>query len=101
MLSLLGVIVFILCQMCMYIGMKLFSNYAVPRKSDFSLDTELIAEVVEQERPKCMFLTSPNNPDGRLLFLAFYDLIFLDDAIGLMLSMFNCTVLACFALSLH
>ncbi|KAI8534088.1 hypothetical protein RHMOL_Rhmol10G0061100 [Rhododendron molle] len=56
----------------------------VPRKSDFSLDTELIAEVVEQERPKCIFLTSPNNPDGRLLFLAFYDLIFLDDAIGLM-----------------
>lgn len=65
MLSLLGVIVFILCQMCMYGGMKLFSNYAVPRKSDFSLDTELIAEVVEQERPKCIFLTSPNNPDGR------------------------------------
>ncbi|KAE9450793.1 hypothetical protein C3L33_17307, partial [Rhododendron williamsianum] len=64
----------------------------VPRKSDFSLDTELIAEVVEQERPKCMFLTSPNNPDGRLLFLAFYDLIFLDDAIGLMLSMFNCII---------
>lgn len=39
----------------------------VPRKSDFSLDTELIAEVVEQERPKCIFLTSPNNPDGSLI----------------------------------
>jgi histidinol-phosphate/aromatic aminotransferase/cobyric acid decarboxylase-like protein len=21
--------------------------------------------VVEQEKPKCIFLTSPNNPDGR------------------------------------
>ncbi|XP_058183475.1 histidinol-phosphate aminotransferase, chloroplastic-like isoform X1 [Rhododendron vialii] len=39
----------------------------VPRKSDFSLDTELIAEVVEQERPKCIFLTSPNNPDGSII----------------------------------
>ncbi|KAG5531674.1 hypothetical protein RHGRI_026332 [Rhododendron griersonianum] len=39
----------------------------VPRKSDFSLDTELIAETVEQERPKCMFLTSPNNPDGSII----------------------------------
>ncbi|XP_075477224.1 histidinol-phosphate aminotransferase, chloroplastic-like [Primulina tabacum] len=36
----------------------------VPRKSDFSLDVKRIAEVVEQERPKCIFLTSPNNPDG-------------------------------------
>jgi histidinol-phosphate aminotransferase len=39
----------------------------VPRKSDFSLDTELIAKVVEQERPKCIFLTSPNNPDGSII----------------------------------
>jgi histidinol-phosphate aminotransferase len=39
----------------------------VPRKSDFSLDTEWIAEVVEQERPKCIFLTSPNNPDGSII----------------------------------
>ncbi|GFS42472.1 histidinol phosphate aminotransferase 1 [Actinidia rufa] len=37
----------------------------VPRKSDFSLDVEVIVEVVEQEKPKCIFLTSPNNPDGR------------------------------------
>ncbi|KAK3034145.1 hypothetical protein RJ639_033488 [Escallonia herrerae] len=39
----------------------------VPRKSDFSLDVELIAEVVEQDKPKCIFLTSPNNPDGSII----------------------------------
>ncbi|KAA8530032.1 hypothetical protein F0562_034566 [Nyssa sinensis] len=39
----------------------------VPRKSDFSLDVKLITEVVEQERPKCIFLTSPNNPDGSII----------------------------------
>jgi histidinol-phosphate/aromatic aminotransferase/cobyric acid decarboxylase-like protein len=25
--------------------------------------------VVEQEKPKCIFLTSPNNPDGRYIFV--------------------------------
>ncbi|XP_044504282.1 histidinol-phosphate aminotransferase, chloroplastic-like [Mangifera indica] len=39
----------------------------VPRKSDFSLNVELIADTVEQEKPKCIFLTSPNNPDGSLI----------------------------------
>lgn len=39
----------------------------VPRKSDFSLDVELIDEVVEKEKPKCIFLTSPNNPDGSMI----------------------------------
>ncbi|KAG8383140.1 hypothetical protein BUALT_Bualt05G0153700 [Buddleja alternifolia] len=39
----------------------------VPRKSDFSLDVERIVEVVEQEKPKCIFLTSPNNPDGSII----------------------------------
>ncbi|XP_051148769.1 histidinol-phosphate aminotransferase, chloroplastic-like isoform X2 [Andrographis paniculata] len=39
----------------------------VPRKSDFSLDVKRIVEVVEQERPKCIFLTSPNNPDGSII----------------------------------
>lgn len=39
----------------------------VPRKPDFSLDIELITEVVEQEKPKCIFLTSPNNPDGSII----------------------------------
>ncbi|KAL0296946.1 UNVERIFIED_CONTAM: Histidinol-phosphate aminotransferase, chloroplastic [Sesamum radiatum] len=39
----------------------------VPRKSDFSLDVKRIVEVVEQEKPKCIFLTSPNNPDGSII----------------------------------
>ncbi|XP_052206014.1 histidinol-phosphate aminotransferase, chloroplastic-like [Diospyros lotus] len=39
----------------------------VLRKSDFSLDVEKIAEVVKQEKPKCIFLTSPNNPDGSII----------------------------------
>ncbi|KAL2233589.1 UNVERIFIED_CONTAM: Histidinol-phosphate aminotransferase, chloroplastic [Sesamum indicum] len=39
----------------------------VPRKSDFSLDVKRIIEVVEQEKPKCIFLTSPNNPDGSII----------------------------------
>jgi histidinol-phosphate aminotransferase len=37
----------------------------VPRLPDFSLDIAHIVKVVEQEKPKCIFLTSPNNPDGR------------------------------------
>ncbi|XP_058784938.1 histidinol-phosphate aminotransferase, chloroplastic-like [Vicia villosa] len=37
----------------------------VPRRPDFSLNVEHIIEVVKQEKPKCIFLTSPNNPDGR------------------------------------
>jgi hypothetical protein len=41
--------------------------YVVPRLPDFSLDVDLIVEVVEQEMPKCIFLTSPNNPDGRYI----------------------------------
>lgn len=39
----------------------------VPRKSDFSLHIELIKDAVEQEKPKCIFLTSPNNPDGSII----------------------------------
>lgn len=38
---------------------------AVPRLPDFSLDVARIIEAVQQENPKCIFLTSPNNPDGR------------------------------------
>lgn len=45
--------------------MLILYSAAVPRKSDFSLDIELIKDAVEQEKPKCIFLTSPNNPDGR------------------------------------
>ncbi|XP_074576674.1 histidinol-phosphate aminotransferase, chloroplastic-like [Curcuma longa] len=39
----------------------------VPRRTDFSLDIPQIVEVVEKERPKCIFLTSPNNPDGSII----------------------------------
>ncbi|KAL6912249.1 hypothetical protein ACP4OV_001054 [Aristida adscensionis] len=39
----------------------------VPRLPDFSLDVEQIVRVVEQKNPKCIFLTSPNNPDGSVI----------------------------------
>ncbi|KAG9444107.1 hypothetical protein H6P81_015447 [Aristolochia fimbriata] len=39
----------------------------VPRRSDFSLDVPQIVDVVEREKPKCIFLTSPNNPDGSVI----------------------------------
>ncbi|XP_057450126.1 histidinol-phosphate aminotransferase, chloroplastic-like [Lotus japonicus] len=39
----------------------------VPRRPDFSLNVEQITEVVKQEKPKCIFLTSPNNPDGSII----------------------------------
>ncbi|KAI5678371.1 hypothetical protein M9H77_09321 [Catharanthus roseus] len=39
----------------------------VPRKPDFSVDVEGIVKVVQQEKPKCIFLTSPNNPDGSII----------------------------------
>ncbi|CAO2835281.1 unnamed protein product [Amaranthus hypochondriacus] len=39
----------------------------VLRHPDFSLNVEEIARVVELEKPKCIFLTSPNNPDGSII----------------------------------
>ncbi|KAJ0838611.1 putative histidinol-phosphate transaminase [Helianthus annuus] len=39
----------------------------VPRKMDFSLDVQRITEVIEREKPKIIFLTSPNNPDGSVI----------------------------------
>ncbi|KAJ3692475.1 hypothetical protein LUZ60_012825 [Juncus effusus] len=39
----------------------------VPRLPDFSLDVSKIIEAVKEEKPKCIFLTSPNNPDGSLI----------------------------------
>ncbi|CAL4884946.1 unnamed protein product [Urochloa decumbens] len=39
----------------------------VPRLPDFSLDVDCIVEVVKQDNPKCIFLTSPNNPDGSVI----------------------------------
>ncbi|TXG53139.1 hypothetical protein EZV62_022308 [Acer yangbiense] len=46
---------------------RALSGVAIPRKSDFSLNVERIIDVVEQEKPKCIFLTSPNNPDGSVI----------------------------------
>lgn len=39
----------------------------VPRKADFSLDMDAIRKAVETEKPKILFIASPNNPDGSLL----------------------------------
>ncbi|EEF39149.1 histidinol-phosphate aminotransferase, putative [Ricinus communis] len=39
----------------------------VMRKPDFSLNVELIVDAVLREKPKCIFLTSPNNPDGSII----------------------------------
>eukprot|EP01018_Ginkgo_biloba_P040065 Gb_10387 [translate_table: standard] len=39
----------------------------VPRLPDFSLDVSGIVEVVKEDNPKCIFLTSPNNPDGSII----------------------------------
>lgn len=40
----------------------------VQRKADFSLDTESVVETVaDTDRPKLLFITSPNNPDGSVL----------------------------------
>jgi histidinol-phosphate aminotransferase len=39
----------------------------IPRRVGFTLDLEAIESVVKAERPKLIFLASPNNPDGSLL----------------------------------
>ena len=39
----------------------------VPRRADFSVDVEAIEAAAARARPKLLFLTSPNNPDGSLL----------------------------------
>ena len=36
----------------------------IPRRPDFSLDLPVILEAAERYRPKVLFLTTPNNPDG-------------------------------------
>jgi histidinol-phosphate aminotransferase len=40
---------------------------SVPRGPDFSLDLRGIEAAVRAQRPKLLFLASPNNPDGSLL----------------------------------
>jgi len=37
---------------------------AVPRRPDLAVDLDAVEEAVRQHRPKLLFLTSPNNPDG-------------------------------------
>jgi histidinol-phosphate aminotransferase len=39
----------------------------VQRNADFSLDMDGIRKAVEIEKPKILFIASPNNPDGSLL----------------------------------
>ncbi|KAK9833573.1 hypothetical protein WJX81_007437 [Elliptochloris bilobata] len=39
----------------------------VPRRADFSIDVPGIEAAVAARRPKLLFLTSPNNPDGSLV----------------------------------
>jgi histidinol-phosphate aminotransferase len=39
----------------------------IPRRPDFSLDLPAIEAAVLSERPKALFVTSPNNPDGSLI----------------------------------
>ncbi len=39
----------------------------IPRRPDFSLDLEAMAQAVSTYRPKAVLLASPNNPDGSLL----------------------------------
>lgn len=41
--------------------------FEVPRRSDFSLDLPALKDLARKERPKILFLASPNNPDGVLL----------------------------------
>lgn len=59
----------------------------VPRLSNFQLDLASISAVVEQEHPRMIYITSPNNPDGCLInpddldaLLAFPILVVLDEA---------------------
>ncbi len=59
----------------------------VPRREDFSLDIDRIERAVEAQRPKLIFVASPNNPDGSLAprpvlerLLALPALLVLDEA---------------------
>jgi histidinol-phosphate aminotransferase len=37
---------------------------SIERKSDFSVDVDAIKQAVAEHKPKAIFLTTPNNPDG-------------------------------------
>lgn len=60
---------------------------SVPRKPDFGFDLPAIKAAVEAEKPKLVFLASPNNPDGSLvpealieMLLAYPMLVVVDEA---------------------
>lgn len=60
---------------------------SIPRRCDFSLDIETIERITLREQPKCIFIASPNNPDGSLTsasvierLLALPLLVILDEA---------------------
>ncbi|MEJ5313476.1 MULTISPECIES: histidinol-phosphate transaminase [Anaerolinea] len=38
----------------------------IPRRADFSIDLERALDAVRRYRPRVIFLTAPNNPDGQL-----------------------------------
>jgi histidinol-phosphate aminotransferase len=40
---------------------------SVPRRDDFSIDVAAVEAAVAEHRPKLLFVTSPNNPDGSWL----------------------------------
>ncbi len=59
----------------------------VPRNTDFSLNLAALQEAVARYHPRVIFVTSPNNPDGRLMSDQEYDaliampaLVVLDEA---------------------
>jgi len=39
----------------------------VPRRSNFSLDLDLLGNAIAKHKPKLVFLANPNNPDGSML----------------------------------
>ena len=39
----------------------------VPRHADFSLDMPAVLDAIRAQKPKVVFVTSPNNPDGSLI----------------------------------
>ena len=58
-LAVFGSVVLVLCY-----GARLVR---VVRRADFSPDLEAIEAAVRRERPKLIFIASPNNPDGSCL----------------------------------
>jgi histidinol-phosphate aminotransferase len=59
----------------------------IPRRSDFSLDMPAVLAAIQKHKPKALFVTSPNNPDGSLIKAADLDalldlpvLVVLDEA---------------------